>query len=108
MTTPAPVAERTRPGPKRRAPGVAVVIPCYNYAQFVGAAIESALAQTVAYTQIIVVNDGSTDESLQVIERYADRIEIISQENAGLLGACLTGIAAVRCEYVHVLDADDL
>ncbi|GMA39108.1 glycosyltransferase family 2 protein [Mobilicoccus caccae] len=90
-----------------RLPGIAVVIPCHNYAEFIGAAITSVLDQTRPYSQVIVVDDGSTDDSLDVIRRYADHLEIVAQENTGLLGACLAGLARVQAEYVHFLDADD-
>ena len=73
-----------------------------------GAAIESALAQTSPYDQIVVVDDGSRDGSLAVIRRYADRVEIVEKPNSGLLGACLAGLERVRTDYVHYLDADDL
>lgn len=86
---------------------VSAVITCYNYESFVANAIESALGQTIPYSQIIVVDDGSTDASLDVIKRYADRIEIVSQPNAGHLGACLAGLQRVTADYVHFLDADD-
>lgn len=91
-------------------PKVAVVISCYNYAHYVGAAIESALRQTVPYGQIIVVDDGSTDHSWDVISGFGDRITCVRQDNAGGwgLGASLAGLRLVRCPYVHFLDADDL
>lgn len=86
---------------------VSVVITCYNYEAFVASAIDSALDQTILYSQIIVVDDGSTDASLDVINRYADRVLVVSQPNTGHLGACLAGLEHVTADYVHFLDADD-
>lgn len=114
-----PTAPRTgtprRPAPAResvparpRTATIGCVIPCYNYAQFVGEAIDSALHQSDPYDVVVVVDDGSTDDSLAVIERYGDRVEVVAQPNRGVLAACLAGIDRVSTDYVHVLDADDL
>ncbi|WP_168581807.1 glycosyltransferase family A protein [Gephyromycinifex aptenodytis] len=97
---------RPRTGQDRASIGC--VIPCHNYAEFVAAAIDSVLNQTDPYDQIVVVDDGSTDDSPAVLARYGDRITIVTQENTGLLGTCLRGIAELDTDYVHVLDADDL
>lgn len=96
-----------RVGP-RAAPSIAAVVPCFDYAAFIGDAIESLLSQTQPYAQVVVVDDGSQDGSLEVIRRYADQVEIVEQENRGHLGASLAGLARVRADYVHVLDADDV
>jgi glycosyltransferase involved in cell wall biosynthesis len=58
-------------------PGVSIVIPCYNHAQFVAFAIESALAQDHPRCEVIVVDDCSTDDSRRVIERFADRVRTV-------------------------------
>jgi hypothetical protein len=87
---------------------VSIVIPCYNYARYVAAAIEGALAQSHPHTEIVVVNDGSTDDSLQVIRRYADRVRIIDQPNGGSIAAFNRGFAETSGEVVMFLDADDL
>ncbi|GAB49702.1 glycosyltransferase family 2 protein [Mobilicoccus pelagius] len=106
-TTP-PSTAPSDPSATRPVPGsLAVVVPCFDYEDFVGDAIESVLRQSRPYAQVIVVDDGSRDRSLDVIRRYADRIEIIEKANSGLLGACLAGLERVRTEYVHFLDADD-
>ena len=86
---------------------VSVVIPTYNYARFVGRAIDSVLAQAYAPVECVVVDDGSRDETPQVLARYGDRIRAIRQENSGLSAARNTGIRAARGEYVAVLDSDD-
>ena len=91
-----------------RLPGVSIVIPNYNYARFVGAAIESALAQDHPKTEIIVVDDGSTDHSREVIARFGDRIHAVYQANQGHVAACNAGWTRARHEIVIFLDSDDL
>ncbi len=86
---------------------VSFIIPNYNHARFVRHAIDSALAQTYPDTEIIVVDDGSTDDSRAVLTEYGDRIHTIFQANAGLSGARNTGVAAATGEYIALLDADD-
>ena len=87
--------------------GVAVVITNYNYAQYVGEAIESALSQAHVPEEIIVVDDGSTDSSLEVIRRYGDKVHIIEQANQGVAHARNAGIAATQQPFIVCLDADD-
>ncbi len=89
-------------------PGVSIVIPNYNYERFVGEAIESALAQTHAPVEVIVVDDGSTDGSRAVIERWADRATVLLQANAGQNAACASGFARTRFPIVVFLDSDDV
>ena len=89
-------------------PLVTIVIDNHNYARYVGAAIESALAQTYQPIEIIVVDDGSTDGSRAVIAAYAGRITIIFQNNRGQSGAFNTGYAASSGDIVMFLDSDDL
>ncbi|MEA2700738.1 MAG: hypothetical protein QOI66_5009 [Myxococcales bacterium] len=89
-------------------PRVSIVITCFNYAQFVAAAIEGALAQTYPMTEIVVVNDGSTDHSAQVISRYRERVRIIDQPNGGSVSALNRGFAESSGDIVMFLDADDL
>ena len=88
-------------------PTVAVVISNYNYARFLPRALESVLSQTPSFDEVIVVDDGSTDDSLSVLARYAGRIIVRSIPNGGQLGACRVGILAATCEYIYTLDADD-
>ena len=80
----------------------------YNYARFVGAAIESALAQTWPNVEVIVVDDGSTDDSRQVIARYADRAKILHKENGGQASAFNFGFRLSTGQLVILLDADDI
>ena len=87
---------------------VSVIIPNYNYEQFVGAAIDSALAIDWQNVEVIVVDDGSTDGSRAVIERYADRVTTIFQKNAGQSIACSNGFAQATGDLILFLDSDDL
>lgn len=89
-------------------PTFSIIITCYNYENYIGLSIESAIAQTYDDVEIIVVNDGSTDNSLNVINRYSDKIKCISTENCGFISACLTGLAASSGSYIIFLDADDM
>jgi glycosyltransferase involved in cell wall biosynthesis len=87
---------------------VSIIIPSYNHAQYVGDAIRSVLAQTCDNVEIIVVDDGSTDNTRQVVGEFGEAVRYIWQENQGLSGARNTGICAARGEFIGVLDADDL
>jgi glycosyltransferase involved in cell wall biosynthesis len=85
-----------------------VVINNYNYGRFVGAAIDSALAQTWPHVEVIVVDDGSSDDSKQIIRGYGDRIVSIFKVNGGQASAVNTGIAAARGDVIVILDSDDV
>jgi glycosyltransferase involved in cell wall biosynthesis len=89
-------------------PLISAVIPSYNYGRFVCDAAQSALAQTYAPIEVIVVDDGSTDDTRERLEPYSDRIRYIYQENGGLSAARNTGIREARGEWIALLDADDL
>jgi hypothetical protein len=89
---------------------VSAIIPCYNAQSIVGIAIDSLLQQTHALDQIIIVNDGSTDATLETLKRYQvdhDKIIIIDQENQGVCIARNNGIKAAKGSYVLTLDSDD-
>lgn len=86
---------------------VSVIIPNYNYEQFIGDAIDSALALDWPDVEVIVVDDGSKDGSRQVIEQYGNKIQAIFQPNQGQVGACNTGFAASSGNVVLFLDSDD-
>jgi glycosyltransferase involved in cell wall biosynthesis len=86
---------------------VSVVIPTYNHARFLVDAVNSALAQSYRYTEIIVVDDGSTDGTSAVMTQFGNQVRYIRQENRGLSGARNTGILAAQGEYIALLDADD-
>src|SRR6187399_2014939 len=89
---------------------VAVVIPCYNHARFVGEAIESVLNQTRPADRIIVMDDGSKDNSLAVTRAFTDRnVEVHAQENRGAHAAInrLVELGATDCEWIAILNSDD-
>ncbi len=86
---------------------VSVIIPAYNAQDFLRRAIESVLVQTYRDFEIIVVDDGSTDQSEEIVSSFGDRVRYIWQENRGLGGARNTGIRASQAEFIGLLDADD-
>jgi len=85
-----------------------LIISTFNHARFLGAAIDSALAQTLGAVDVIVVDDGSTDDTPAVLERYAGRVRVLRQPNRGLSAARNAGLAAARGTFVSFLDADDV
>jgi glycosyltransferase involved in cell wall biosynthesis len=87
---------------------VSIIIPDYNHARFLGDAICSVLDQDYKNFEVIVVDDGSTDNSRDVAEKFGDKIQYIYQENAGLSAARNTGIHASKGSLIGVLDADDM
>ena len=88
---------------------VSIVVLNYNYAKFVAQAIESALAQTWPHLEVVVVDNGSTDNSLQVIERFSERVRIVRQPvNVGQGQGYNLAFEAARGDWIVWLDADDL
>jgi glycosyltransferase involved in cell wall biosynthesis len=88
-------------------PLVSVIIPCYRQARYLPEAIDSALAQTHPAVEVLVVNDGSEDDTEAVAGRYGDRIRYLWRSNGGISAARNTGIAHARGSYLKFLDADD-
>jgi glycosyltransferase involved in cell wall biosynthesis len=87
---------------------LSIVIGAYNYAEFLPAAIESALSQAGATTEVIVVDDGSTDDTPAVVDRYSGSIVSLRTPNRGQLAALSLGFAACSGAMVLFLDADDV
>lgn len=91
-------------------PSVSVIIPCYNYGHLIERAVESSIQQTLPCTEVIVVNDGSTDNSEEVIRRLQNRcsnLKYIYQKNSGVAAARNVGVSAARGDFLVFVDADD-
>jgi glycosyltransferase involved in cell wall biosynthesis len=88
-------------------PLVSIVVLCHNYGRFLQEAMESALGQDYPSLELIVIDDGSTDDSLEVASRYEDRARVLSQPNQGLARTCNRGAAEAAGEYFVFLSADD-
>jgi len=93
--------------PDQDQPLVSAVIPAYNAGKYLSDAIESVLAQTHPGVECIVVDDGSTDSTSAVAERYGDRVRLVRQANAGVSAARNRGASEGRGELLAFLDADD-
>ena len=94
--------------PQGSEPLISIVIPAYNYARFLPEAIGSALAQTYGRTEVIVVDDGSTDNTPEVVKPFLERIHYHRKINGGLSAARNTGTELAKGEFLIFLDADDL
>lgn len=91
-------------------PIVSVIVPVYNTQKFIDRCLKSIIRQTFKDFEIIIINDGSTDNSLEICKSYSlkdDRIRIFSQENGGAASARNAGIAKARGEYIKFIDSDD-
>ena len=88
-------------------PLISVIIPNHNYARFLDKAITSVQSQTYPNLEIIVVNNGSTDESLQVLRKYESQVVLIDQANLGQAGARNSGLKAAKGDLIAFLDAND-
>jgi glycosyltransferase involved in cell wall biosynthesis len=87
---------------------VSVIIPAFNSERYLSDAVESVLNQTYKNFELIVVNDGSTDRTEEILKQYFDRIQYIYQHNKGVAAARNTGIRVSKGEYVAFLDSDDI
>lgn len=87
---------------------VAVIVPTFNRAEFLSECLESILTQSIKPQQIIVVNDGSTDNTLDVLQPYAKHIELFTQENQGVSAARNKALQHVKTKWVAFLDSDDV
>jgi glycosyltransferase involved in cell wall biosynthesis len=95
------------PGQQNAKPLVSVVIPAYNRAGIIGETIENVFEQTYSNIELIVVDDGSTDDTVQILKSYGDRIRWAVQQNAGPAAARNRGIAMAKGEIVAFQDSDD-
>lgn len=89
---------------------ISVVVPAYNTAPWLNRSLDSLLAQTYENLEVIVVNDGSTDDTMQVLDDYAaahDRVKVIHKENGGVTSARLAGAAAADGDWIGFMDGDD-
>ena len=90
-------------------PLVSIIIPVYNGAQWIGETLASALSQTYSNIEIIVVNDGSTDNTADVVCRYAQaNLQLVEQPNRGQSAALNHGLSLAKGDYIQYLDGDDL
>ena len=92
-------------------PSVSIIMPAYNAEKYIDEAIDSVISQTFANWELIIVNDGSTDDTQKIVEAYVSsdtRIKLINQENKRLGAARNEGIKNAKGEWVAFLDADDL
>jgi len=89
-------------------PLISVIIPNYNYARYLNVTISSVLSQSYPNIEIIVVNNGSTDNSLQVLRQFGSQIILVDQQNLGQSGARNSGLRVARGDLIAFLDADDI
>ena len=101
-------AARTEPAAGRKAPTVTVLIPTYNRAHYIGQALDSVMGQSRPVDEIIVVDDGSTDNTAEVVAAYGSRVRHIRRQNGGAAAARNLGIREAKGDYIALLDSDDL
>ena len=89
-------------------PQVSVIIPIYNGSRYISQAVESVLSQTDCHFEIIVIDDGSTDNTNAILQHYSDRIRYFSQKNQGVAAARNRGIQEAKAEFIALLDQDDI
>lgn len=87
---------------------ISVIIPVYNREKYVSEAIESVLKQTYQFLDIIVIDDGSTDKSAEIIKSFGSKIRYFYQENSGISSALNHGLKVAKGEFIAFLDSDDL
>ncbi|HDU8655915.1 glycosyltransferase [Morganella morganii] len=93
---------------KNNPPVLSIIVPVYNVEDYVSDCLNSLISQTLKEIEIIIVNDGSTDSSMNIVNSFSDnRIKIINKNNGGLSSARNIGIKVARAEYIAFLDSDD-
>jgi glycosyltransferase involved in cell wall biosynthesis len=101
-------ASRMRGGARSSgSPLISVIMPCFNAEKYLGEAVESVLNQSFLSTELIVVDDGSTDRSREILDTYGSRIKVLSQTNRGPYAARNLGLRAALGHYIAFLDSDD-
>lgn len=109
VAAPAPAQPEVRaPDESAASFGVSLVVPTYNRAALIGSTLESALAQTLSFDEIIVVDDGSTDDTEAVVRAFGDRVRYVRTANGGVQAARNLGVSFARSPYVAFCDSDDL
>lgn len=96
--------------PQHKLPLVSIIVPCYNQGQYLGEALDCVLAQTYSNWEVIIVDDGSTDNSAEVAKAYIakdSRIHYFHQSNAGPSAARNYGVRESKGEHIQFLDGDD-
>lgn len=102
--------DNSKVSPEKNCPLVSIIIPAYNVATYLDESVQSAVSQTYTNLEVVIVDDGSTDDTGILCDEWAlrdSRISVIHQNNRGLSSARNTGLAAIRGEYVFCLDSDD-
>ncbi len=95
---------------KNELPLISIITPCYNYAHFLPETIDSVLQQKYSHLECIIVNDGSSDNTEEIAQKYCQldaRVKYVKQENQGLPSARNTGISMAKGKYILPLDSDD-
>jgi GT2 family glycosyltransferase len=100
--------ESSRPSRSTGRPLISIIMPVYNGERFIHDAIESVLAQTVTDFELIVVDDGSTDATLEILEAYSDHLTVLHQQNSGHAAARNAAARISRGQWIAMIDADDL
>jgi glycosyltransferase involved in cell wall biosynthesis len=92
-----------------KAPLITVLLPAYNAEKYIGEAIQSVLAQSFTEFELLIVNDGSTDDTEKIIRSFSDpRIVLINQDNKGISAALNNGLSFAKADYIARFDADDI
>ena len=90
---------------------VSIIIPAYNIAPYIARCLESVTSQSLKNIEIIVIDDGSSDNTVEIIKSYAykdERIQLIQKANGGVTSARLTGVHYAEGEYIGFVDGDDM
>ena len=88
-------------------PKVSIIVPAYNASNYIEKCIDSLLNQTLKDIEIIIVNDGSTDDTAEKLSKYEDEIKVITQKNVGVASARNKGLSVANGEYIAYVDSDD-